>query len=263
MTTPHDIRDRAYHDTISPEYDKVVNFPRRVANDILFSVVDPLVHPGAAMLDLGCGTGQMLLRYAPRFGRALGVDHSEGMLARARDQLAQANLGHVELRCEGLLDFLGRSGQRFDLVTCVGCLHHLRPEVIEALLAGVKSHLAPDGVFLFAEPVRVSAAPPAPVQEWNAASIAPGLAYSVHAVDPEEEPLDLAWLESAVMRAGLAIAAVSRGWELFPRDTPPSLADRLAIWRLHYAHGADGNVFCAVATHRDRVPATGTPAVGG
>ena len=41
-----------------------------------------LIPPGARVLELGCGTGDLLAALAPTFG--VGVDFSEGMVAQAR-----------------------------------------------------------------------------------------------------------------------------------------------------------------------------------
>ena len=247
LTTPHDQRDLAYHEAIAPEYEQVVNAPRAFANDILFSVIDPLVRPGERMLDIGCGTGQMLVRFGARYRRAIGVDHSAAMLKVARTQLAAARID-AQLECASLLEYLGGAAPGFDLVSCGGCMHHLERAVIDELLAHVARLLHPEGVFLYAEPVRVSPETlPAEVAQWNARSIAIGLGYSVAAEDPDEAPMELAWLEGAIAKAGLRTIGLSRGWELFPHAMPPTLEDRASIWRLHHQYGANGNVYCAVA----------------
>jgi SAM-dependent methyltransferase len=49
------------------------------------------------MLDLGCGTGQMLLRHAARFRRAVGVDHSAEMLDVARRRVPGVAAGRCRL----------------------------------------------------------------------------------------------------------------------------------------------------------------------
>jgi SAM-dependent methyltransferase len=50
----------------------------------LFEAAAP--QPGEAVIDVGCGAGETTLRAAAATGRALGVDLSEPMLARARER---------------------------------------------------------------------------------------------------------------------------------------------------------------------------------
>jgi SAM-dependent methyltransferase len=56
--------------------------------------------PGERVLDVGCGCGQTVLELAERVGptgHVLGVDVSRPMLARARERVREAGLGHVAL----------------------------------------------------------------------------------------------------------------------------------------------------------------------
>lgn len=54
----------------------------------LFAAAAP--KPGEAVIDVGCGAGDTTLQAAALTGRALGVDMSEPMLARARERAAEA-----------------------------------------------------------------------------------------------------------------------------------------------------------------------------
>lgn len=244
----HFDRDIRYHAAIAHEYDAVITQPRAYPNDLLFGALDPLIVPGARMLDLGCGTGQMLLRYARRFGTATGVDHSPQMLAEARTNLDRAGLTAVDLRQSDLNEFLARDDRHYDLITCVGCLHHFpHGEIPNALLA-LSRRLAPASAFLLAEPIDVPIETlPEEISRWNATSVMRGRGYSAAAEDPDEGPLPLALLHEALAAAGLRVVAESRGWEMFPQQLPPSLADRVALWQMHHRYGANGNIYSAVA----------------
>ena len=246
----HDLKDIAYHEAIAAEYHAVVVAPREVANDALFAEVERHVRPGDLMLDLGCGTGHMLLRFARRFRRAIGVDHSEAMLAQARKHLAAAGIGNVELRRESLAEFLDSAhAGEFDFISCVGCLHHLGRATIESVFGHARRLLRAGGVLLFAEPIVVAPdSVPPPVAQWNARSIGATLRYSVPADDPDEAPLEHAWITQALARNGLRVVASARGWELFPHAMPPTASDREAIARLHHEFGESGNVLCVVAS---------------
>ncbi|HZX89650.1 MAG TPA: class I SAM-dependent methyltransferase [Rudaea sp.] len=244
----HFDQDIRYHAAIAHEYDTVITQPRAFPNDLLFGALDPLIVPGARMLDLGCGTGQMLLRYARRFGAAIGVDHSPQMLAEARANLDHQGLSAVKLRQTDLNEFLAGDEGHYDLITCVGCLHHFPHADIPKALIALSRRLAPSGAFLFAEPIDVPIETlPAEIASWNAGSVMRGRGYSSPAEDPDEGPLPLTLLHEGLAGAKLRVIAESRGWEMFPHQLPPSLADRIALWQMHHRYGANGNIYSAVA----------------
>jgi ubiquinone/menaquinone biosynthesis C-methylase UbiE len=63
----HFDHDVAFHRKTAAIYDHVNTEPRLLAKSCLFAPLERHVAPGESMLDLGCGTGQMLLRHAARF----------------------------------------------------------------------------------------------------------------------------------------------------------------------------------------------------
>ncbi|MDR3387208.1 MAG: class I SAM-dependent methyltransferase [Rudaea sp.] len=244
----HFSKDIRYHAAIAHEYDAVITQPRTFANQLLFGTLDPLIVRGSRMLDVGCGTGQMLLRYGRLFEAATGIDHSPQMLERARANLDAAGLPGVRLQQSDLMEFLRRDDQHYDLIACVGCLHHFPHAGIPDALAALSQRLAPDGVFLFAEPIDVSAdTVPAEIAHWNAASVMRGRGYSAHSEDPDEGPLPLGLLQDALAASGLITVAESRGWEMFPQHLPASAGDRIALWKMHHRYGGNGNIYAAVA----------------
>jgi SAM-dependent methyltransferase len=97
-------------------------------------------------LDLGCGDGRMIALVRGRHpeARAVGLDASEPMLARAADRFAADPL--VELRAHELGLPLPVEGP-FDAVVSGLAIHHLEDERKRGLLGEVKALLAPDGVF--------------------------------------------------------------------------------------------------------------------
>jgi SAM-dependent methyltransferase len=70
------------------------------------------------MLDLGCGTGRLLLECARRGYRVLGVDLSAEMLAVAAEKAAGAGL-EVDLLRANLADLDGLAGESFDHAACL------------------------------------------------------------------------------------------------------------------------------------------------
>ncbi|ROH93211.1 class I SAM-dependent methyltransferase [Stagnimonas aquatica] len=97
------------------------------------------------VLIAGCGSGQQLLRAADRYpgARLQALDFSRSSLAYAQRACAAAGLRGVEWRCADLLSLTG-SGARYDLVECIGVLHHLPDPA--AGLAALASVLAPGGL---------------------------------------------------------------------------------------------------------------------
>lgn len=244
---PHFDDDIAFHRKTAAIYDHVNTEPRLLANDLLFGPLDRHIGRGETLLDLGCGTGQMLLRYAARFEHAIGVDHSREMLAIAQDRLQAAAIATCTLVESDFFDFLGRRTERYSLVTCVGCLHHLPVDAFESFFALVRARLPERGALLLAEPVDTGGrAPPQPVKRWNARSVMASRASLMPMEESAEAPVDAAVLLERPSAFGFARVAASRGWEIFQHTIPASLADHLRMRWLHARYGATGNVVAAL-----------------
>lgn len=120
-----------------PDYDGIVD---AVASRILDSgCVD--------WLDAGCGTGEAVSRVL--FSRHIGVtllDSSEQMLSEAGRKLGD--------RCTyvfGDIRDLPFPSDSFDAVSCILCLHYLRPEERIPVFSRIYDILRPGGVFVYAE----------------------------------------------------------------------------------------------------------------
>lgn len=99
---------------------------------------------GRRWLDLCCGTGGLLQLAAHRGFDVTGVDRSPFQLFHAAIKAPDARL------VESDIEAFSETG-RFDVVTCMfDSLNYLvRRDAIDAVLANVRTMLAPDGVFLF------------------------------------------------------------------------------------------------------------------
>lgn len=233
--TAHSTKDRQYHDVIADEYHRLVVDPRKMANDLLFGPLlpDKNVH---SYLDLGCGTGHMLARVCSRLqpGKVTAVDHSEGMIREARKIPELSQVGSVQFVHSDLLEFLESADESFDLISCVGVLHHLKVPNIKQVLDRCKQSLSPGGHLLIAEPIDAQTLREFPrwLERWNRKSWAAGLGYSRTAEEPDEHPLPESLLPEAIREAGFKIVAERRGMEVFPRNDPPSVRDRMVA---HFA----------------------------
>lgn len=97
------------------------------------------------LLDIGCGTGGLLERLAPRIEEGLGVDASRDMLALARARLAERGLAHVAVRQADMYR-LPIADAVFDAVTLQMVLHYAEDPA--AALAEASRVLKPGGTLL-------------------------------------------------------------------------------------------------------------------
>jgi SAM-dependent methyltransferase len=118
-----------------------------VEGDVLF-YVEEAQKAGGPVLELGCGTGRILIPTAEAGVEIAGLDRAPSMLAIAREKVAgldpavQGRIGLVE---GDMRDF--SLGRRFKLVTIPyrAFLHLLTGEDQRRALRCVRDHLEPDG----------------------------------------------------------------------------------------------------------------------
>lgn len=105
------------------------------------------------ILDAGCGTGvgtEYLVHLNPQ-ASVVGIDLSEGALEVARERCRRSGADRVEFHHLSLYDADKLEGE-FDLINCVGVLHHL-PDPIRGIQS-LAAKLAPGGlmhIFVYAE----------------------------------------------------------------------------------------------------------------
>ncbi|MGV0026820.1 class I SAM-dependent methyltransferase [Phormidesmis priestleyi] len=105
------------------------------------------------ILDAGCGTGvgtEYLVHLNPQ-AQVTGIDLSSGTLAVARERCQRSGADRVDFHHLSLYDANQLPG-KFDLINCVGVLHHL-PDPIRGIQS-LATKLAPGGlmhIFVYAE----------------------------------------------------------------------------------------------------------------
>lgn len=106
------------------------------------------------VLEIGCGTGMVLLRVAPACATYVGTDIAAGALARLRPTLAARGLTQVELRQQAAHDLTGLPAGSFDLVVLSSVVQYF-PSLayLRRVLHGALTLLAPGGA-LFVGDVR-------------------------------------------------------------------------------------------------------------
>lgn len=116
-------------------------------NPLAFS----LVQPGQVVLDLGSGAGIDLLLAAKRVGptgRAIGVDMTDEMITKAKENVAAAGLANVEVR-KGIIEDLPVDDASVDWVIS-NCVINLSPEKAR-VFAEIARVLRPGGTMLVSD----------------------------------------------------------------------------------------------------------------
>jgi len=94
----------------------------KAALDLLVDATRPLATDAA--LDVACGPGSVVLAFAGRVRRAVGLDATEAMLEEARQAVAKSGAQNVEWRLGDVYALPFADGS-FDIVSCRFAFHHL------------------------------------------------------------------------------------------------------------------------------------------
>lgn len=130
------------------DYRRFVAWPERVRRESPFLMSILETAPDRSVIDLGCGTGEHSRYLAGKGFRVLGLDRSESMLAKAREEPLPPNLRFVlaEIR-----EFEAKVTGKFGAALCLGntLVHIQEREELELALKQIAGVLEPAGVFLF------------------------------------------------------------------------------------------------------------------
>jgi len=103
--------------------------------------VAPAMREGSALVDLGCGAGQLCIHAARLGWSAIGVDVAPGMIEEATRAAGNLPVRFVE----GAYDESGLEGGAFDAVTALGLVEYLPGD--DGLFAEAARLLRPGGSF--------------------------------------------------------------------------------------------------------------------
>jgi len=135
-----------YERLVARTYDSVYAIVRDPCGDSAFyrSMAE---ETGGPLLELGCGTGRVLLNSAETGLECVGLDASNEMLDVLREKNPPENVTLVQGRMENFDLGLGR----FRLITAPfrAMQHLLDPQSQLAALKNIHRHLTSDGVFVF------------------------------------------------------------------------------------------------------------------
>lgn len=115
----------------------------------VLDLVAELAHAGtgAKVLDLGCGPGILLERFAQAGCEVYGIDSSNQMLALAEKRVPTAHLALADLRDELPAEW----GSGFAAIISTYAIHHIPDADKIALIRRLLGLLAPGGAFLIGD----------------------------------------------------------------------------------------------------------------
>jgi 2-polyprenyl-3-methyl-5-hydroxy-6-metoxy-1,4-benzoquinol methylase len=111
----------------------------------------------AKVLDLGCGTGYLFLRFLRRGFDVTGLDLSSEMIQVLKDSVSESEKNRAHLAVGDVEEFLERNQKEFNLVVFSAVLHHLfdYEMVLKKACKGLK---AGTKIMIFFEPLKQSVA---------------------------------------------------------------------------------------------------------
>jgi SAM-dependent methyltransferase len=114
------------------------------------NLVLPLLRPGARLIDIGCGTAE-ILNYLPNEISYFGFDRNPAYIEAARRRFSSRN---AIFECESVGRGTGNKHERFDVAIAAGLIHHLDDGDAVAFLQDAKSVLKEEGtLILIADPL--------------------------------------------------------------------------------------------------------------
>ena len=119
-------------------------------------IVDRWVKPDMEVLDIGCGTGELMAHAARRGATVTGIDISETMLSVAGKRFKEGALGEKTRLYHGAVTELDRllKGKQFDLITSTLVFSELYPEERRWAYREIAGRLKGSGVLVLASEVR-------------------------------------------------------------------------------------------------------------
>ena len=141
-----------------PRHPEQTNFfQERIVENILNLACSQL-NPNAKILDLGCGTGYLFLRFLNRGFKLTGVDLSSEMIQVLENSIAEKEKERARLVVGDVESYIDKNIKKFDLVVFSAVMHHLfdyemeLKKACERLKSGTK-------ILIFFEPLKQKATP--------------------------------------------------------------------------------------------------------
>jgi amino acid adenylation domain-containing protein len=120
--------------------------------DRVVELARPYLHRGSRVLEIGCGSGLLMLQLAPQVAHYTGIDSSGKIQAANRQRLREAGLGNVELVTAFADELPSLGAGPLDLVLMASTAQFFPgPRYLRQVIEQALERLAPGGVLLIAD----------------------------------------------------------------------------------------------------------------
>ncbi|TDE22713.1 class I SAM-dependent methyltransferase [Nonomuraea mesophila] len=229
----HEIAE-SNHRTLNPLTDEKLDLLGRICR----------ISPGSRQLDLACGKGELLSRWAADYGiQGVGVDISKVFLEAARLRAVELGVGDQVALVEANAATYEDTPESFDIVSCIGATWI--GNGLQGTLSLMRRHLRRNGIALVGECFWTT---PPPEEAYEALGIADGLFTSLAGTADRIEDSGFELLEMVLSdQDGWDRYVASQWWTIsdWLRDNPddpdaPALREFLArARRSHLEYGRD------------------------
>src|SRR5215471_19274591 len=215
-TQIENLKSRLQKTWMAGDYDRFSRYMEDGARQYYESLDIP---PGARVLDVACGSGQLALMASREGFDSTGVDIAENLIERARERAAAERLNaRFEVADAEALPFPDAS---FDfVVSLIGAMFAPRPELVAREMLRV---CAPGGTIAMAN--------------WTASGFVGQMFKTIaRFIAPANMPSPLLWGDEAIVRerlgAGVSRLSLSCQMHTFNYPFPPS--EVVDVFRLYY-----------------------------
>ena len=142
-------------ESVPHKYDKGIKIITLGAVDKAYDRLISLVKKNMKVLDIGCGTGALLLRAAVKGAFVKGIDINPGMLDIAKKRAKEAHLDHITEFCEmGVAELEQEKSGLYDVVMSGLCFSEFTDQELQFTLMQSKRILKDGGLLLLADEVK-------------------------------------------------------------------------------------------------------------
>lgn len=104
---------------------------------------------GKSLLDFGCGAGELLIYYVPKYEKVVGVDFSRSMLFEAEKKILEQKCGSVDLILADDETIWNELNLKFDRITATAVVQYFTPEQLENFIRNASGYLNKGGEIVF------------------------------------------------------------------------------------------------------------------